>query len=62
LSKTRAFARHPTGATSVPRRDAARVPLDVPGDVIQPFPTFSEIYVDALKALRVETAPALETA
>ena len=40
----------------------ARVPLDVLRDVIQPFPTFSEIYVDALKALRVETAAALETA
>jgi dihydrolipoamide dehydrogenase len=30
----------------------ARVPLDVLRDVIQPFPTFSEIYVGALKALR----------
>jgi pyruvate/2-oxoglutarate dehydrogenase complex dihydrolipoamide dehydrogenase (E3) component len=30
----------------------ARVPLDVLRDVIQPFPTFSEIYADALKALR----------
>ena len=29
----------------------ARVPLDVLRDVIQPFPTFSEIFVDALKAL-----------
>jgi len=29
----------------------ARVPLDVLRDVIQPFPTFSEIYVTALKAL-----------
>jgi pyruvate/2-oxoglutarate dehydrogenase complex dihydrolipoamide dehydrogenase (E3) component len=29
----------------------ARVPLRVLRDVIQPFPTFSEIYVDALKAL-----------
>jgi pyruvate/2-oxoglutarate dehydrogenase complex dihydrolipoamide dehydrogenase (E3) component len=29
----------------------ARVPLDVLRDVIQPFPTFSELYVDALKAL-----------
>jgi pyruvate/2-oxoglutarate dehydrogenase complex dihydrolipoamide dehydrogenase (E3) component len=29
----------------------ARVPLKVLRDVIQPFPTFSEIYVDALKAL-----------
>jgi pyruvate/2-oxoglutarate dehydrogenase complex dihydrolipoamide dehydrogenase (E3) component len=30
----------------------ARVPLDVLSDTIQPFPTFSEIYVAALKALR----------
>ncbi|HEY3879467.1 MAG TPA: NAD(P)/FAD-dependent oxidoreductase [Trebonia sp.] len=30
----------------------AQVPLDVLRDVIQPFPTFSEIYVEALKALR----------
>jgi pyruvate/2-oxoglutarate dehydrogenase complex dihydrolipoamide dehydrogenase (E3) component len=30
----------------------ARVPLDVLRDTIQPFPTFSEIYVAALKALR----------
>ena len=29
----------------------ARVPLPVLRDTIQPFPTFSEIYVDALKAL-----------
>jgi pyruvate/2-oxoglutarate dehydrogenase complex dihydrolipoamide dehydrogenase (E3) component len=29
----------------------ARVPLDVLRDVIQPFPTFSEIYVEALKTL-----------
>lgn len=29
----------------------ARVPLDVLADTIQPFPTFSEIYVAALKAL-----------
>jgi dihydrolipoamide dehydrogenase len=27
------------------------VPLDVLRDTIQPFPTFSEIYVDALHAL-----------
>jgi dihydrolipoamide dehydrogenase len=32
----------------------ARVPVDVLRDVIQPFPTFSEIYVGALKALRSE--------
>jgi len=37
----------------------ARVPLDVLRDVIQPFPTFSEIYVDALKALtgQITAAP-----
>jgi len=37
----------------------ARVPLTVLRDVIQPFPTFSEIYVDALKALagQVKAAP-----
>jgi pyruvate/2-oxoglutarate dehydrogenase complex dihydrolipoamide dehydrogenase (E3) component len=29
----------------------ARVPLDVVRDTIQPFPTFSEIYIAALKAL-----------
>ena len=34
----------------------ARVPLDVLSDTIQPFPTFSEVYVDALKALRAEIA------
>ena len=32
----------------------ARVPVDVIRDTIQPFPTFSEIYNDALKALRKE--------
>ncbi|HET9737806.1 MAG TPA: NAD(P)/FAD-dependent oxidoreductase [Solirubrobacteraceae bacterium] len=32
----------------------ARVPLDVLTDTIQPFPTFSEIYLAALKALRDE--------
>jgi len=32
----------------------AGVPLDVLRDTIQPFPTFSEIYVVALKALRKE--------
>ncbi len=31
-----------------------RVPLDVLDDTIQPFPTFSEIYVAAVKALRQE--------
>jgi dihydrolipoamide dehydrogenase len=34
----------------------AHVPLAVLRDTIQPFPTFSEIYVDALKALRAEIA------
>jgi pyruvate/2-oxoglutarate dehydrogenase complex dihydrolipoamide dehydrogenase (E3) component len=36
----------------------AHVPLDVLDDTIQPFPTFSEIYVAALKALRAEIAAA----
>jgi len=36
----------------------AHVPLDVLRDTIQPFPTFSEIYVAALKALRGEIAAA----
>ncbi len=40
----------------------ARVPLDVLRDVIQPFPTFSEIYVAALKALRGQIAAASEPA
>ena len=34
----------------------ARVPLEVLRDTIQPFPTFSEIYVEALKALRGQIA------
>ena len=36
----------------------ARVPLDVLRDTIQPFPTFSEIYLAALKALHREIASA----
>jgi pyruvate/2-oxoglutarate dehydrogenase complex dihydrolipoamide dehydrogenase (E3) component len=36
----------------------AHVPLDVLADTIQPFPTFSEIYVAALKALRGDIAAA----
>jgi dihydrolipoamide dehydrogenase len=36
----------------------ARVPLDVLRDVIQPFPTFSEIHFAALKALRNKIAAA----
>ena len=34
------------------------MPLTVLRDTIQPFPTFSEIYVAALKALRNEIAGA----
>jgi dihydrolipoamide dehydrogenase len=34
----------------------ARVPLDVLADTIQPFPTFSEIYLGAVKALRAQVA------
>jgi dihydrolipoamide dehydrogenase len=30
----------------------AQVPLDLLSDTIQPFPTFSEIYIEAIKALR----------
>jgi dihydrolipoamide dehydrogenase len=37
----------------------ARVPLAVLGDTIQPFPTFSEIIVDALHALHVEVRKAV---
>ncbi|HUA31083.1 MAG TPA: NAD(P)/FAD-dependent oxidoreductase [Streptosporangiaceae bacterium] len=36
----------------------AQVPLSVLRDVIQPFPTFSEIYVAALKTLRTQIAAA----
>ncbi len=36
----------------------ARIPLEVLRDVIQPFPTFSEIHTAALKALRHEIARA----
>ena len=36
----------------------ARVPLDVLRDTIQPFPTFSEIYLAALKTLHEEIARA----
>jgi dihydrolipoamide dehydrogenase len=36
----------------------ARVPLAVLRDTIQPFPTFSEIYVEVLKALRRQIAKA----
>jgi dihydrolipoamide dehydrogenase len=40
----------------------ARVPFDVLRDVIQPFPTFSEIYVAGLKALRNKMAERSQTA
>ena len=40
----------------------ARIPLAVLRDTIQPFPTFSEIYVAALKALRGEIAGKKEPA
>jgi pyruvate/2-oxoglutarate dehydrogenase complex dihydrolipoamide dehydrogenase (E3) component len=40
----------------------ARVPLDVLADTIQPFPTFSEIYLGAVKTLRREIATAREPA
>jgi dihydrolipoamide dehydrogenase len=36
----------------------AHVSVDVLSDTIQPFPTFSEIYVAALKVLRTEIAAA----
>ena len=40
----------------------AQVPLAVLRDVIQPFPTFSEIYVAGLKALRGQIAAARQPA
>jgi pyruvate/2-oxoglutarate dehydrogenase complex dihydrolipoamide dehydrogenase (E3) component len=40
----------------------AGVPLEVLRDVIQPFPTFSEIYVDALKALAGQITAARQPA
>jgi pyruvate/2-oxoglutarate dehydrogenase complex dihydrolipoamide dehydrogenase (E3) component len=40
----------------------ARVPIEVLRDVIQPFPTFSEIYVDALKALHGQISAARQPA
>jgi len=36
----------------------ARVPLDILRDTIESFPTLSEIYLDALKALHSEIATA----
>src|SRR5580704_2368394 len=40
----------------------AHIPLEVLTDTIQPFPTFSEIYVAALKSLRGEIAAAASKA
>ena len=40
----------------------ARVPLDVLADTIQPFPTFSEIYLGAVKDLRGKIGAAREPA
>ena len=40
----------------------ARVPLEVLIDTIQPFPTFSEIYLGALSALHGKIAAARKTA
>jgi dihydrolipoamide dehydrogenase len=40
----------------------AKVPLEVLRDTIQPFPTFSEIYVAALKALRKQVEAAHQPA
>lgn len=39
----------------------ARVPLEVLADTIQPFPTFSEIYLEAVKELRRNIAPSAPT-
>ena len=39
----------------------SRLPLDVLADTIQPFPTFSEIYVGALKKLRQHVAAGQES-
>jgi len=40
----------------------ARVPIEVLRDTIQPFPTFSAIYVAALKALRKQIGAARQPA
>jgi hypothetical protein len=57
-SSPRAAVLPSRGSTSSPSVIGAHIPLDVLGDTIQPFPTFSEIYVAALKALRGEIATA----
>jgi hypothetical protein len=38
--------------------DSRPLPIEVRRDTIQPFPTVSEIYIEALKALRAEIATA----
>jgi hypothetical protein len=40
------------------RGDSRPLPIEVLRDSIQPFRTYSEIYVEALKALRAEIATA----
>jgi hypothetical protein len=40
----------------------ARIPLDVLRDTIQPFPTFSEIYVATLKGLHEQITAARQPA
>jgi pyruvate/2-oxoglutarate dehydrogenase complex dihydrolipoamide dehydrogenase (E3) component len=37
----------------------ARVPLEILGDTIQPFPTFSEIFVGAVAQLRAAVGAAV---
>ena len=55
-ARTHSGPRRASGS-SRPRSRSARVsPLDILADTIQPFPTFSEIYLNALKALRGEIA------
>lgn len=38
---------------------SARVPLAVPRDTIQPFPTFSDVFVEALHALHLAITKAV---
>ena len=58
---TGAYARRPEAGEWLQQATLAiraRVSLDVLRDTIQPFPTFSEIYLAALKALHEEIARA----
>ena len=48
----RSGRRRGSGSSQATLAIRAAIPLDVLVDTIQPFPTFSEIYVEALKALR----------